>query len=169
MMIRVVAAALVVVFALSSAACGGATTPAGTSGKKIKDISPALVPTTLLDLTVAPEDIRSTLVRVERSYVAEAGLFSMRRDDQVQATLQVLRFNPSADFDDPSFRGALVSQIGGATPQIGRLGSERVYFVRGIQQNLSVFFRDKYLVVLSVRDEYEQPRNLLRTVLELEL
>lgn len=162
-------AAAAALCALLLGACGADAVPTGTAGAKIKDIPPSVVPEALLDLSVAPEDIRSTLARVEKSYVAEAGLFSMRRDDQVQATLQVLRFNSAANLDDPSFRAALVSQIGGATPEIGRVGSERVYFVRGVQQNLSVFYRDRYLLVLSVREDYEQPRNLLRAVLELGL
>lgn len=168
-MIQRLCGALIALAVLASPACGGQTVPEGTSGKKIQDVSPSLVPGEILDLTVRPEDIRSTLVRVERSYIAEAGLFSMRREDQVQATLQVLRFNSAADLEDESFRGALVGQIGGATPQIGRVGGERIYSVRGVQQNLAVFFKGPYLLVLSIRDEYEQPRNLLRQVLEIDL
>jgi hypothetical protein len=167
---RLLASGVTVVVAASLlGACGQPGTPVGTGGRQIETMDPSVLPPDILDLTVTPEDISSSLARVERTYVSQAGFFSMRRDDQVQATVQVLRFNKEARLDQAGFRDTLVGNIGGATPQIGRLGDKQVYFIRGIQQNLSVFFEGQSLVVLSVRDEYEQPRNLLRAVLELPL
>jgi hypothetical protein len=127
------------------------------------------MPTELLDLSVTAEDAGPTLARADNTYVKAAGLYSMRKEDVVQGTLEILSFNDKARLDDPKFRSEMVGQIGGATPEIARLGTDRVYFVRGIKQKISVWFRGRTLLILAVREDYDHPRDLLRAALELDL
>jgi hypothetical protein len=158
-------AALALTVSLAGAACGGPETPEGTAGKAIRPISPDPVPAQLLDLDVAPEDVSATLGRTTRTYVSNASLYSMRKDDLVHATLQVLRFNRVADAGDPKFRALLVSQLGGTATDQANVGEDTVHFTRGIRQRISVWYRDDHMLVLSVRDDYDKPRSLLRAAL----
>lgn len=147
----------------SSAALEGST-----PGKEIKPLADDLLPGELLGLKVTREDVAPAVTGAQRSYMDAVGLYSMRREDLVQATLQVSRFNPKADDEDPGFRSALVNQIGGSRPQPIEVGDDTVYLIAGTKQTLSVFFRDNYLLVLAVRDDFDRPRTLLREVLNME-
>lgn len=162
-----VLASLILILA-GTAACGEeGVSDKGTAGKSVEKLT-GVVPSELLGLTATEEDVSQNLASTGRTYVDGAALYSLRSEDVVQATIQVLRFNEDAKIEDPDFRGSLVAQIGGATPDVGRLGKDRVYFVRGVKQRLSLWFRDDHLFVLSTRDEYDKPRTLLRSALEIQ-
>jgi hypothetical protein len=137
----------------------------GTSGRQIGNVEATLIPTSILDLNVVQEDIRPTLAKSSNTYVGAAGLFSMRRDNVIQATLEVARLTPKANAESPKFREVLAEQIGGSKPQTARIGTDLVYFTSATKQRLFVWFRDRSFYVLSVRSDYTQPRDLLRAVL----
>lgn len=162
-----VALALLVV---AAPACGGGVSVAdeATPAKQIKQLPADLVPGDIRGLKVTREDMSTTLEGVTRSYTDAIGLYSFRRDDLLQATLQITRFNDEADWKNPRFRSSVVSQIGGSVPQRIRVGDDTVYLTRGTKQSLSIWFRGQHLLVLAVREEFLEPRALLRDVLELE-
>ncbi len=139
-----------------------------TPAKQIRQLDASIIPSELLGLPVTQEEQAATLARAERSYVGAVGLYSLRRDDLLQATLQVSEFNENANVSDPKFRGSLLGQIGGSKPKAVRMGKDTVYLTTGTRQRISIWFRDRYLFILSTRDEYTQPRTLLREALEIQ-
>lgn len=163
--VRIAGLALAVALASS---CGDGSGDEATPASQIQRLGPDLVPGELLGLTVAPEDMSASLAKAERSYASAVGLFGLRdRDDVLQATLQVTRFNDEADHDDDRFRDQLLARIGGSLPRKVRVGDDPVFVLRGTRQALSVWFRGGYFFVLSTRERYETPRALLRVALEL--
>ena len=161
----VVALAIALALILAGAGCGSSAAALGTPGSKVRDIDPATVPATLNDLAVSHENIRATLVKGQDTYLSAAGLFSMRRNDVVQATLEVARFNGRARLGDPRFRAAILNDLGGGTPAPVSVGTDTVYLTRGNKQRVYAWFRTQTLMVLSVRDDYDLPRALLRATL----
>jgi hypothetical protein len=142
-------------------ACSSSTVK-GTSGAQIADISASALPPTINGLSVAREDIRSTIAKGSDTYVAAAGLFSMRAQDVVEATLEIAELTSAARTDSPTFQLALASQVGGSTPDTARVADVTVYFTNATKQRVYVWFRPHTLYVLSVRDDYTAPRGLLR-------
>ena len=84
------------------------------------------------------------------------------------ATLQVSHLDDQARIDDPAFRQSFVSSIGGIEPQQERLGDRLVWLTTGTEQRLSIWFAGRYLMVLAVRNDYERPRGLLRSLLAVQ-
>lgn len=156
---------LVALLALSAVACGAASAT-GTPGRQLQDIDTSVVPSTLNGLQVTHEDIRSTLVKGgANTYLSAAGLFSVRRQNVVQATLQISRFNSTAKPANTKFRQAILNLLGSGAPTPVTLGTDTVYLTTGNKQRVFVWFKTAYLMVLSVRDDYDQPRTLLREAL----
>jgi hypothetical protein len=77
----------------------------------------------------------------------------------------VSRFADGVDHADGDFRRAIVNRIG--TAQVHRVGEHTVWITRGRQQQITVWFDDAHMFVLSVREDYPRPRALLREVLEV--
>ena len=71
------------------------------------------------------------------AFIDALSLYSLRKNDLVQATLQVSRFNDGADVDADKFRQTVVNQIGGTAPRTVRLGSETVYLTTGTKQTIA--------------------------------
>ncbi len=167
---RVVALVAAAATLAVGAGCGDTDAAANeaTPSKRIRQLEPGLVPSEMLGLTVTQEDQRATLDRAERSYVDAVGLYSFRFADLLQATLQVSRFNDNADFRSNGFRQALINQIGGSRPRPVRVGDETVYLTTATKQRIFIWFREQHLMILSTRDEYPQPRTLLREALEIQ-
>lgn len=161
----VVVAALLVVPACGD---GEEALAQATPAKQIKQLPPDLVPTEILGLPVTQEDQAETLANAERSYVDAVGLYSLRSEELLQATLQVSRFNENADHRSSGFRSSLLAQIGGSRPKAVRMGKDTVYLTTGTRQRIAVWFRDEYLFILSTRDEFTQPRTLLREALGIQ-
>lgn len=153
---------------LLSSACGSDGAAAGTSGDDIEKMDVTLSGE-ILGLEVAGEDVTEKIAGVERSYLNGMALYSLRENDIVKATLQIGRFNDDAEYRTSNFRRAIVNQIGGVRPQTVRLGDETVFLTKGTKQDITVWFRDRYMFVLAVRDDYEYPRSLIREALEIEL
>lgn len=164
--------AVVALLAGSVAACGDGENAAlaqATSAKDIEQLDPALLPGEILGLKVAREDMTDALKQARRSYVDAVGLWSLRREELVTATLQVSRFNENADYKNSEFRQQVVQQLGGTAPQEVVIGDERVNLSRSTKQTLAIWFRDDHFVVLAVRDDFEHSRALIREALELEV
>jgi hypothetical protein len=157
------AAALAVV--LIASACGSSSAH-GTSAKDIKQLPQDTVSGTYLGLTPVREDISGTLRdQLANAYVDSVGLFSLRHDKLLEATLQISKLSKSARPKDPKFQQQVVSQIGGTAVQAFVMSGRRVYRSSARKQSLSSWFRGDYLLVLSVRDTYPYPRSLLRELL----
>lgn len=163
---RVLPVVAALMLAAGLGACGGKAV-AGTSGKEIKQLPPDFVGSELLGLPIAQEDMTATVARADDAFVESIGLYSMRRDDLLQATLQVSKFRSNAPIEKASFRSSVVRQIGGRTIETFRMGSTTVYRTTGRKQTISLWFRGRYLFVLSVRESFTQPRTLLRAALEV--
>ena len=119
------------------------------------------LPAELLGLQVKREDISEVLDGSKRPYLDEAGLYSLREGETLQATLQVGRFADGVDHDDTKFREKLLTTVGGGSIRELRLGDRQVYLTTGDRQQVALWFLDSYLMVLSTREEYQTPRALL--------
>lgn len=150
---------------LALAGCGGDGAPAEVG---VDPIDRDVLPRTVLGLEVDSEDLTDQLDSVERPYAASAGLFSLRADEELQATLQVIEFDPDADLGDRDVEGTILAQIAKTPPLRLRMGQTVVHMSRADRQSVAVWFTDRHFLVLSTRDSYETPRELLRTLTSLE-
>jgi hypothetical protein len=138
----------------------------GVAGKAISPVAMPLPPA-VLGLKVAKEDVSEPIKELDKTYVEALSMYSFRRDELLQATLQISRITAKGDTGTARFRSAVVNQLGDSTPQEVRLGDTTVYVTSGTEQRLAVWFRDHYFFVLASRNDFEQPRSLLRSVLDL--
>jgi hypothetical protein len=168
------AAAAVLVAGLSAAslgACGGGEDRAfadqSVAGKDIRTVEGDLLPEEFLGLKVAKEDVSGALVTSKRSYVEATTLYSLRSGDLLQATLQVSRFTPDSDHETAKFRNSLLNQIGGTRPRTVRVGDRTLYLTTGTKQQLAVWFRGRYMLILATREDYPTPRTLIRKALQV--
>lgn len=165
---RVVASVMVAMCVLIGACGGKSTSSSGVLGKDVKPISDTLVPANVLGLTTSREDVAKALSQGSRSYVDSSSVYSLRTPDNLlQATLQVSHFVADTKYQSPKFRQTVVAGIGGTRPRLVHLGSDIVYLTTGNQQRISIWFRGRYLFILATRNDYDQPRTLLRKVMEV--
>ena len=163
---RLAGSLVVCAVAAAGVSCGGKSAALGTSGAKLQPIDATIVPSELKGLSIKVEDIKDTLSTAQRAYLSAVSLYSFHTSDNVlQATLQVSRFAKEAKYKKPSFRAAVVNQIGSTVPKPFRIGADSVFITTGKRQNISVWFRGDYLFVLAVRDDFDEPRGLLRAAL----
>lgn len=167
--LTLVAGLLALAFLGTGCGEGQSAAAEATAAKDIEQLPEDLLPSEILGLAVAREDMTETLEGAQLSYVNEVGLYSLRRDDLLQATVQVSRFNDNADAESSRFRRALLSQLGGTVPKQVNVGEETVYLTTGTKQTIAVWFRDRTMVVLAIREDYDRPRTLLREALDLEV
>lgn len=158
--------ATLVAVALAGTLAGCAKSSAeAVKGEAIEALEADLLPSEVLGLSVAAEE--ATAVKGAKSaFVDAVGLYSLRSNDLLQATLQVSRFTEDANMDG-QFRRGVVQQIGSTTPQAVRMADKTVYLTTGKRQNVAVWFHDRYLFILGTREEYATPRALLRELLEI--
>ncbi|MGH9086398.1 MAG: hypothetical protein ACRDYW_13190 [Acidimicrobiales bacterium] len=149
-------------------ACGGNAAVERADAREIVALDADRLPPDLLGLRVKREDIGDVLDGTKRPYLDEAGLYSLREGDTLQATLQVGHFAEGVDHTRPEFRDKLLNTVGGGSIRELRLGDRQVYLTTGDRQQVALWFHDRYLMVLSTREEYETPRALLRAALELQ-
>jgi hypothetical protein len=155
--------AVAAVLLLAAPACGKSK---DAHAVKVREIPVGSLPAEMLGMRLEREESAS-LVHAKRPFIEEVGLFSMRKDALLQATLQISRFTKQSKAEDAQFRQSVVAQVSTSTPQVLRMGNELVYMSAGQKQSLVVWFKKRTMFVLAVRQEYEQPRALLRKVLEL--
>ena len=159
-------AALVLGGALALApACGGEPEKVGATKVEVFDAS--IVPAQLGGLTVSVEEVGGA-TQVKDPFVEAVGLYSLREAELLQGTLQVSRFAENADSEQARFRSSVVQQVGSTVPKAYRMGDRTVYLTAGKRQSIAVWFEGRYFFVLSMREEFERPRALLREALEIE-
>lgn len=127
------------------------------------------IPNQIMGLAVAPEDVSDQVKSVRRPYVDSVGMFSLREEDLLRATLQVARFNGLARPRDRRFRAEIVGLVGSSTPEEIRVGDLTVHSTSGNQQNVFVWFKGNGYFILSVHQDFEFPRTLLRRVINLDI
>ena len=165
--LRGLAAAVLVIAAGTAGACGKSPKPAAVAGRNVEALNSPAPPPELLGLKVHLEDMNHQVQAVNSTYVRASALYSLRRDDVVQGTLQISQFMAKAPYNEESFRRAFLAQLSGTAAQAYRLGDQTVYQTNGLRQHLAVWFRGQKVYVLSMRDEFEHPRDLIRAALEL--
>lgn len=138
------------------------------AGEDITAVEGDLLPPEFLGLKVAKEDVSGALASSKRSYVDATTLYSLRTGDLLQATLQVSRFTESSEHTTTKFRNSLLNQIGASRPRSVRVGDDTVYLTTGTKQQLAVWFRGRYMLVLATREDYPTPRTLIRKALEVD-
>lgn len=158
------AAAVVVGALLVAPACGAKPKEVGAA--KVEKLDPSIVPSELAGLAVAPEEIGGA-TEVKNPFVKSVGLFSLRQGELLQGTLQVSQFADNADSQKSRFRASVVQQIGSTVPKAYRMGKRTVYLTAGKRQSIAVWFEGTTFFVLSTRDDFGQPRALLRAALEI--
>lgn len=146
-------------------ACGG---KAAAKPTKVLKLQPKGLPSTMDGLAVASESSVDKTQGLKNPYIDALGLFSMRKDDLLQATLEVGRFIKSAKSNTASFQGSIVAQIGTTTPKAFKVGSHVVFLTTGENQSLAIWFKGRYFFVLATRGDFPTPRTLLRDALEIE-
>ena len=136
-------------------------------GKDIKRLDASFLPPEVHGLKIAAEDV-SAVNSSKKAFVDGVGLYSLRKDELLQATLQVSRFSKDADVEKAEFRRAVVQQIGNAIPRSYRMGGETVFLTSARRQVVAVWFKGRHLFVLSTREEFGAGRTLLRSLLEVQ-
>lgn len=151
---------------LMAVACGQQSTEVTESTVESSGI---VIPSQIIGLTVAPEDVAQKLEGIERSYIDSLGMFSMRDGELLRATLQVSRLSRIARPNSPGFRRSIIELLGGSTPVLLEIGNVTVFSTSGNKQNVFSWFRGRGMFVLSIHQDYEFPRTLLRKVVSLEV
>jgi hypothetical protein len=160
-------AGLLAVAALAGA-CGN-DSPKGVPGNAVKPIAARSLPSTILGLEVHEEDVKNSLNEAKNTYATQASLFSLRDENLVVATLQATSLSDQFDYKSAKERTALAIKIGGGRAQQFRVGADTVYITQGQRQRIALWFRGRNLFVLSVRQDYEKPRSLIREALEIDI
>jgi len=125
------------------------------------------IPGQILGLAVQPEDVSSQVKSVDRPYVDSVGMFSLRDGDLLRATFQVARFNGLARPEERNFRNEIIGLVGSSEPQEIRVNDIIVYSTAGNQQQVYLWFEGNGYYVLSIHQDFEFPRTLLRRVVSL--
>lgn len=164
MKIRGILIALCLGVVMGACSRGGPSTASGGSDEIAT--GGVQLPRQILGLQVAPEDVSAEFAQTKRSYVASVGLFSMRENDLVRATLQVSRFNRLANPGSPAFRNLIINRLGSQRPEILQVGTTDVYVTSGTDQQIFAWFEGRGFYILTTHRDYEFPRTLLRRVIE---
>jgi hypothetical protein len=162
------AAAVSVALVLAGVACGN-DTPDGVPGGEVEPIAATSFPDKILGLEVHEEDVKNSLAEARNTYARRASLYSLRDENLVVATLQATELTDQFDYKDAEERAALAVKIGGGRAQPFRVGSDTVFITQGQRQRIALWFRDRNLFVLSVRQDFERPRSLVREALEIDI
>src|SRR5688500_1294058 len=162
--------ALALILAAVAGGCGGdddVVTKAGGPVEPLDDIS---LPTQIVGLNVAEEQVTKALENFRPSYVAGAALYSFRTPDDkalVQATLQIARFRDEPRNKSNAFRQSILTQFGSTRPRVTRMGDTVVYRTTQTKQTVATWFDGLDWYLLSIRDEFDRPRTLMRETLEI--
>lgn len=149
--------------AASLAACGDRPSASEVGVRRIRPLSSVAIPQELAGLRVEREDVSAALAKFRTGYVKEAALYSARTpQDVVQATLQVGLLQPGERYSSSAFRRTFVNQVGGTTPKATRMGEITVWRTTGTKQVVAIWFRGRHLFLLSVREEFDRPRTMIR-------
>ena len=126
-------------------------------------------PATMGGLVVGREDPCGDFQASNPSRALNAvALFSMREPTQLLiATLQVGRFSSAAPLGDSGFRDDVISQIGSTAPEPLWLDGHEVFATSTTGLVLICWFKSRYLFILAVRNNFDQPKSILRDALKV--
>lgn len=158
---------VLVAAALAAGACGsgGDTGPRALPPRALEADA---LPADILGLSVHPEDVSKQLASVPAGYADAVGLFTLRHDEKLMATLEVVRLNATARVEEADFRERMVSQVGGTAPRRLDVEGRTVWLTFGAKERTAAWFDARTFYLLTTRADYERPRRLLRAVLHLE-
>lgn len=115
------------------------------------------IPPTLGGLTVSFSNKATTKLKKEAAkrdtYVRDLSVFELRAGKELKAVFQVMRLTPDARIDNLDFRKTLaagVGQTGGRAPV--NIGGEAVYEYTYNDQKIHVWFEDRFMEVLLVKE-----------------
>ena len=159
--------AFVVILAAIAGGCGGGEDLVTKAGGPVVPLDDIQLPAEIVGLKVAPEKVDQALENFRPSYVDGAALYSFRGDkDLVQATLQIARFRDEPRNRSQDFRQSILAQFGSTRPRTTRMGDTVVYRTTQTKQVVAIWFDDLDWYLLSIRDEFDRPRTLMRETLE---
>ena len=157
----------VLALALAGTSCDRAEPTRRNSGAGAKVSTGGVsLPVQIVGLQVKPEDVSKQFEQAERAYVSSLGLFSLRENDLVRATLQVSRLNAVANPRDSNFRALIINRLGTTTPETLLVGKVEVYATSGTDQVIYGWFEERSFFVLTTHRDFEFPRTLLRRIIE---
>ena len=126
-------------------------------------------PPTMGGLVVSREDPCGDFQASNPARALDAvSLYSLREPTKLLiATLEIGRFTKKAPLDDSSFRGGVIAQVGSTEPQPLWLDGREVYATASTGLVLISWYRGRYLFILAVRDNYAEPKAILRDALKV--
>lgn len=151
--------------AVAGAACAGGDGEARAAGASQIETPVVTIPSQLLGLRVQLEDVSELVGDLEGAHVDSVALFTMREGDLLRATLQVSRFERGSP-EGRGFRRQVVEQLGTRAPIELNIAGTNIFSTGGTQQSVYVWFEDGRMLILSVQQDFEFPRLLLRRTLE---
>lgn len=137
--------------------------------RTIEPLEADALPAELVGLRLKAENITDVIESTKRPYLTAAALYSLREEDELQATLQIGEFADDADHEDDDFRATLLQTVGAGSIREFQVGGESVYLTTGDRQQVAVWFQEEHIFILSTREDFGRSRALLRHALELEL
>lgn len=153
--------------AILAPACGGNDVVERAEARAVDALDADGLPGEILGLKVGREDITALVEDTDRPYFDAVGLYSLREGDTLQATLQIGRFADDADYDDPEFQQKVLTTSGAGSVRELRLAERAAYLSSADRQQVAIWFDGPFMLILSIREEYETPRSLLRKAMEL--
>ncbi|MCA1845281.1 MAG: hypothetical protein LC792_19230 [Actinobacteria bacterium] len=164
---RIAGVLLAAIAAAGLSACGGGAQ--ANEGHEIRQLPASLLPTSMRGLTIGQEKLAEGVKDQKRTYLDAVGLYSFRKGDLLQATLQISKFTSAARYRKREFRQGILEQVGTTVPRQFRMGNQTVYLTTGKRQNVVIWFEGRYLMILSTREEFGEGRGLLRDLLDVDL
>lgn len=159
------AAALLVPLVMTACA---APSYGGASGKQIAsgNVSASL-PARVAGLDVRKEKLPKKIADVQHSYVDGVAFYSLRKDTNVQGTLQIAHFSKVAPLESASFRKQLEAEVlvGGLANTV-LVGGIAVQQTTGLKSVVSEWIQGDQLFVLTVLQSYPMGRGLLAGVVK---
>ncbi|HVV37097.1 MAG TPA: hypothetical protein VHC63_10880 [Acidimicrobiales bacterium] len=163
--LRAAVATVALATVVFGAACS--SSPNGTSAADIKQLPENELSGTYLGLKAQREDIGGSLANQQaNAYIDAVGLYSLRDDKLLEATLQISKLSKQARPKSLKFQQLVANQIGGTKVQAFVMGGHHVYRSSQRKQSLTSWFQGDYFMILSVRDTYKSPRSLLRVLVD---
>lgn len=152
--------------ALAVALTGCATAAlGGTAGAAIGPIPPGTVPASLAGLSVRAQPVSKIVKPLRHTDVTELGFYSLRQHKLIQGTLELAEFNAAAAWRSPAFRAKILAAVSPGIPVTLDVAGQQVQQSAGLKSVVTVWFHDRYLLILTVLDTYPYGRGLLEAAL----
>lgn len=153
------AAAALAVAVVASPACRRTST----SQVRSTDSVQIALPSVVAGLQVSQEDLSKQATALKgRTYFDGVGLYTLRENKLVKASLQVGVFNSLARPQSEQFRSQIIALMGKTTPRNMKVGEVTVFRTTGTQQVIYAWFHGRGFFILSVKQDFPFRRTLLR-------